>query len=386
MAIIRNFNGASLRKPGAYSALKVQLDGGLPSVAVGIVGIVGESLRGAPGSVDGVTEWDSTQLPDLIAYYGSGPIVDAALALVNPSNDGRVANGANRLKVFKTNASLQASLTLADSFGDLKAASYGAEGNLISATIEQDLSVVEATTQSSSSIVFTGDESGAQITVRENGGAVNVYTVSGNMADIAALLADFNNDANWTVPPTLTATNDGDKLIISQDADASAHKLGAGRSFEIVSSDPLFNLSAGLSVPSQEPNRSMLIERQSDGTQENTDDSTGPLGGDIFMEIGCDATTCSLTISATQLTTVAVGGPASLSLDLSDYSTLNDLASFINAQADYSASIPSGINGGLSPSVLDRVSAIGVASGANKPGRIKADSYAVSSLFLKVRS
>jgi len=383
MAIIRNFNGASLRKPGAYSALKVTLDGGLPSVAVGIVGIVGESSRGAPGSSDGVTEWDSTQLPDLIEYYGSGPIVDAAMVLVNPSNDGRVANGANRIKVYKANASLQASLTLADSFGDLKAAAYGAEGNLISATIEQDLSVVEATTQSSSDIVFTGDETGAQIIVRENGEAANTYTVSGNMADMAALLVDFNNDANWTSPPTLTATNDSNKLIITQDADANEHKIGGGRSFEIISADPLFNLATGLLTPSQEPNRSILIERQSDGTQEDTDDSTGPLGGDIYMEIGCDATTCTLTISSTQLTTVAVGGPSSLSIDLADYSTLNDLASFIDSQASYSCSIPSGINGGLSPSVLDRVSAVGIASGAAKPGRVKADSYSVEQFIVQ---
>lgn len=377
MAIIRNFNGASLRKPGAYSALQVKLDGGLPSIATGIVGIVGESSRGAPGTIDGVTSWDSSQFADLVAYYGDGPITDAAIALVNSSNDARVANGANQIKVYKANASTQASLALATAFSTLYARSYGADGNLVGVKIDQDSAIVEATTMSTVDINFGGVETGFLLVVRENGAAVNTYTVSANLANIAALLVDFNNPANWTVPPTLTATNSGNKLIITQNADANAHKLGVVRSFEIVSANAFFNLTVGLYTPAQGPARSFTVTRQMDNIIEDTDNSVGPIGGQAYMRVGCNATTCTLTITATSLTTTAAGGPASLSLTLSSFTTISDLADYINSQASYRAVIPAGINGGLPPSVLDRVSAIGVASVALNPGLIKADSYQV---------
>jgi hypothetical protein len=50
MAISRNFNGASILKPGAYSRTQVNLAGGFPLAPSGIFAIIGESLGGQPGS------------------------------------------------------------------------------------------------------------------------------------------------------------------------------------------------------------------------------------------------------------------------------------------------------------------------------------------------
>ena len=48
MSIRVNFNGASIAKPGAYSQTRVNLSGGFPLSATGVIAIVGE----APGSYE----------------------------------------------------------------------------------------------------------------------------------------------------------------------------------------------------------------------------------------------------------------------------------------------------------------------------------------------
>ena len=112
MAITRNFNGASIRKPGAYSKTDVNLAGGFPIAPTGVVAIVGEAEGGEPGSTAGVETFTSQDVAALIAKYKSGPIVDAARILVAPARDARVANGASVIRVYKTNASTKSTLAL----------------------------------------------------------------------------------------------------------------------------------------------------------------------------------------------------------------------------------------------------------------------------------
>src|SRR6185369_2001902 len=112
MSIRVPFNGASLAKPGAYSKTTVNLSGGFPLSATGVIAIVGEALGGAPGSSDGVQTFTSEDIASLIAKYKSGPIVDAARLLVAPARDNRVPNGASIIRVWKTNAATQASRVL----------------------------------------------------------------------------------------------------------------------------------------------------------------------------------------------------------------------------------------------------------------------------------
>ena len=142
MAIIQTFNGASIRVPGAYSSQRVILAGNLPLAETGIVGIVGEATKGAPGSVAGILEYDSSTLSDLVDEYGSGPIVDAARALINGSNDSRVVNGASRILIYKTNASTQSSLVInqntSNAWATLTSTNYGIQENQINTVIEED--------------------------------------------------------------------------------------------------------------------------------------------------------------------------------------------------------------------------------------------------------
>lgn len=106
-------------------------------------------------------------------------------------------------------------------------------------------------------------------------------------------------------------------------------------------------------------------------------------GGDIALRIGYKGTTATLTITPTTLSTSVVGGAgANLSITLANYSTINDLASFINSQTGYSCVAGTTLVGQFSPLALDEVSAanIGSSNGA-LVGRIKKDA---AQFFLKV--
>jgi hypothetical protein len=164
MAIRVNFNGASIAKPGAYSQTKVNLTGGFPLSATGVIAIVGEALGGAPGSSDGVQTFTSEDIAALIAKYKSGPIVDAARLLVAPARDNRVPNGASLIRVFKTNASTQAQKALkngaaVDMF-TAKSANWGEDENLINVTI--------ANGTTANNKVFTIKKTGLTETLTEN--------------------------------------------------------------------------------------------------------------------------------------------------------------------------------------------------------------------------
>lgn len=147
MAITRNFNGASLRKPGAYSRTQVNLAGGFPLSPTGVVAIIGEALGGQPGSTAGVQTFTSEQMKDILSIYKSGPIVDAARILINPARDPRVANGASIIRIYKTNASTASTLTLengVDPVFTLTSKNFGDDENLISVKVEAGIADVNA--------------------------------------------------------------------------------------------------------------------------------------------------------------------------------------------------------------------------------------------------
>lgn len=402
MAITQSFNGKTLRKPGAYSSLSTSLAGNLPVADTGIIGIIGEAAKGAPGDTSGVgvTTYDSAQLQDLIDNYGEGPIVDAARLLINPSNDVRITNGASRLYVWKTNSSTQATLTLATTWGTLTSANYGIKENLINATIAQD-------TAEDFVIVAAGafaNASGAatDLTFRINGGALITVAKAG-LDNIANAKTNINSAINTALGTVAKAYCTGAAILQIDLDDAAISGSGAPRDglrihMEIINND--CSLLCGFTAPQMDVDlcagetvtgltaadatRSITINRQDDDLTEDTDDTTGELGGDCYLEIGYAGTTATVSVSATQLTTSVTGGSgASLTLTLADYATLNDLATYINAQTGYTSAVPSNVNKGLAPSVLGRVVTKGCCSttAALKPGRIKADAYIVQNWF-----
>lgn len=201
MAIKKSFNGSTIYKPGPYSKFKVDNSAGSDLGANDTLFIIGEALTGAPGSVDGIQNFSASNLPDLIAKYGSGPLVDAAVAAVRPSKTPGVG-GAGRILVYKTNASTQASanLTKSGAYGTVKDLAWGAPGN--------DYTI----------IVAAGDSgSQRQISVAQLGGTTEAL---GENPSQSVLSIQYTGDATTAVMSiagltrsalTLTTTLAGDQ-------------------------------------------------------------------------------------------------------------------------------------------------------------------------------
>lgn len=138
MSIKKSFNGKTIRKPGAYSRSKVDNSAGAPLRATDVLMLVGESSKGAPGSSTGVLTFAAERLDSLVEMFGEGPLVDCAIAAARPSKQSGIG-GASVIKVYKTNASTQASAMVKKSGSDIyqiKDKAWGLEGN--------DLSIVVA--------------------------------------------------------------------------------------------------------------------------------------------------------------------------------------------------------------------------------------------------
>jgi len=114
------------------------------------------------------------------------------------------------------------------------------------------------------------------------------------------------------------------------------------------------------------------IARQNDAISEEL-----IAGGDIALKLSYKGTTATITITETTLAITRSGGTGDdLALTLSDFSTIADLAAYINAQTDYSAAVGNTTLGQLPVTALDWVTAQGICSSFGaKNGRIKIDAY-----------
>jgi hypothetical protein len=138
MAINVSFNGATIFKPGAYSKTSIDLGGGFPLSPTGIVAIFGEADSGAPGASEvniANNVFGPDQLPQIREKYRSGNIVDACNFLFAPGSDGAIPSGAQAIYIYKTNASVRATLALASSYGTVRAHEWGVGGNRVTVKI-----------------------------------------------------------------------------------------------------------------------------------------------------------------------------------------------------------------------------------------------------------
>jgi hypothetical protein len=148
-------------------------------------------------------------------------------------------------------------------------------------------------------------------------------------------------------------------------------------------------------VSASEYSSTLTVGRQSDALSEAL---TGP--SDVVLRVGyhgggATTVTGSLTISGTTLTTtVTNGNGANLSINLLNYKTLGDLATYINSQPGYVCSVASTLFGQMALNVQDATTLafrtvldkgtwgiashnIGAAATVSPAGRIKRDAYAL---------
>ena len=366
-------------RPGSYFDTKVK------STPVGVASsgnivIIGEASGGAAlKSIDstyGDVLKDNFYTPDQLAQvqskYISGPIVDAFRALVSASSDANITGAPNRIYIAQVNQTSKAQATIASAYGTLRDKNSGLDGNKYSYQVSQASAEVAPEISGDTIASFGAALNGAEFQIRLSGGASSTVTLSavaGDHNNIANLIIELNSKLPAGIVASAGAAPDSFKLTM--DADAAANAKGWGKSFELVdnSSDlAALGHDAGLTVSSQEPEVQIDINRQDTNVNESF-----LAVAEIAMTIGYAGTTATITITDSLLTTAVTGGSgANLSISLGQYSTISELAAYINAQTGYSASV-SPASTQTNPKALDNVSAIGICSTAasTQPGRIK---------------
>lgn len=385
MAINVSFNGATIYKPGAYSRTQVDLSGNVPLGAAGLIAIFGEADAGAPGSAEtniADNYYTADRLVEARNKYRSGPIVDALNFLFSPAADGAIPNGASIVWVYKTNASVRASLALAGSYGTIRSAEWGVGGNQISAKILANAESVPSKTGSVPAAFGTA-LNGASFSARINGGAAAAYTLSttsGDHADITTLVAELSA----LLPAGFDVSASSGALRIRLDAASTQYQLGWGRSFELIDSTPgdlaKLGLTAGLVTASSEPSTTITLNQKRDLLVESD-----TLGGNVVMSIGRDPAIGSVTsasVTVTLNTVVLTDSAGSITFDKAAFVTLRQLAESISLQPGWSAEVASPVYNQLGLGVLDRVSTVGALGAAGlKPARLKKDAFEVQDFF-----
>lgn len=360
--------------PGAYFEQNVRSTP-VGIGATGVITIMGEAEGGEHFSNESLRDnfFTPDQLSQVIAKYTSGPIVDAFAALSAPSSDADITGSVNRIYISKTNQGSKASSILDTDYGTLRAKNFGKNGNKIKYQVVASNLEVTPSAPGVTILAFGAALNGVDISYRVNGGASATVTLSNtpaDHADLTTLLVELN--ALLPAPITAIAGEANNSIELTIDADAANYRKGWGKTLELIDSTPgdlaLLGLSAGLYRSAEESEIEVSIIRSDINLNETLEAK-----GQVALEVGYLGTTATLTISGNTLTTAVVGGAgANLTINLADYTTVTDLASFIQSQTGYSAAATSA-GAQMNPKDLDKVSAIGIAStGAGlRPGRVK---------------
>ena len=380
MSIKISFNGATLYRPGAYSKTSVNLIGGMPLSDTGIVAIVGEAEKGSPGddsTFGGVAEFTSEQLPALIDAYGSGPIVEAARMLVQPARDNRIPNGAQKILVWKTNSSVKSSLDV-QGMDDVSvnilafsSANWGSSENLLNLYIADgsDSSDENSVLLSSEAVTFpvaVANNDTLIIDVNGTNYTLTVATAPGasvsmSQAQWVTLLngvavtvgADTATPTWVTVKPCVFAASGSDKISATLDEtqapfdkyenmfeygvmSVETSNIGTSMKFTGVSAIDASTLvitdgGAGPVIGSR-GGRIFIINR---GSSTETSDENDNEVNLTVRYIG-SGSACSLSVSGASdsvkvlETTCTAAASDDLSITLSEYTTVEDLVTYIN--------------------------------------------------------
>jgi hypothetical protein len=352
---------------------------------VGTIAIIGEADGGLDFSSEAALKnnwFTPDQTSTVLKKYVSGNIVDAFQALASPSADPNITGTASKIYILKTNVGSLASSTIAN-YGVLSANNQGTDGNLYSYTITEAQSEVGPVIIGTAITNFGSHLTNSTFSVRFDGGAANIINVFtglpanyGSLTQVLGLLnAAFLAD-HLPITATQIAIGAGFGIQLAVNVDANANSNGFSKSVELIAGTTtdalaLLGLTAGLTVSASEAEIDLSINRTDTYTNESF-----TIGGNVALQIGYLGTSATITITSTTITTTVTGGTGSnLSIPVSQYATLGQLADFINNQNGYVASVDA-IDASKPLSALDE-GTFGICStGAGLlPGRIKRDLY-----------
>lgn len=264
-------------------------------------------------------------------------------------------------------------------YGTMTAQNYGVGGNSFQYAITSIEAETAPTVTGNTIPAFGAPLNGDSFSLRLNGGAITTVTLSAtpSMHDtVAHLVSELNGLLPTGIVASASVASPLTAIALTMSPDANANASGWGKSFELVDSTPgdlaALGLVVGLSVSSQEPGVEVSTANTATGFT-----STIDINPAVALMIGYQGTTATVTINATTLTTsVTGGGGSNLSIVLAQYTTIAQLAAFINSQPGYSATAASSATS-LPTSALDHVSGVGIASTSpsDEAGRIKDSAY-----------
>jgi hypothetical protein len=219
MVIPFELAGVRVVIPSVYSTLLVQSS--IPSsVPAGkSILILGESEEGIPGNLMDLKLNYFTDFPSVRDFYKSGPICDAARTAFSPQPNPVFGGAVQRLYVWKTNQTTQASKTISSpaNYGSLVASRFGEDGNMIKSQIKK-LNEVSP----SKSFVYLPSYGTSTLKISVNGvvsslsmSAIDVVTGAGCATQLATLLAAVSGVTTAAVPPVALISIPGDVAITS---------------------------------------------------------------------------------------------------------------------------------------------------------------------------
>ncbi len=364
MSIKKTFNGSAIYKPGAYTKVVVENLTGFPLADTGTVGIVGEAKGGEPHVLDIISK---EQIQAAKSRYKSGPIADALELLVNPSKDPRIANGASRIVIYKTNASTVAQVALknilaADKF-TAKSKNFGEDENLVSIQL-----TAGAIADAQAKLVGTVD--GAYtVAITDTlkvvvDGVTYTYTcgLSGSQT-AAAMIADLNTVGRWAPSKPVVASLVGTKVaieLVSPLLDMGAMSIDATSTLDTI-------LGITGSSRGKKGSRIAIIKKQL------KQEILPEVGGSSMMSLVYTGTnsTCLLEVKEIAgekfLATTVAGLTADelmiklVDVDGKNLHTISTLVDLINSKGVYTAMVKNGA-GAFNASQLDLVASVSINS------------------------
>lgn len=385
MARSVTFGGQTAFKPGALSKIVANAGTNVGLSATGIVALIGEAEGGEPGVIQTID--DPAGAKDL---YRSGALADAIRIAFDSSNDARISGGAFRVLAYKTNNSTQASTHLP---GDEALISdtensgtstttvieFTTGGLTVDAHIGRYLEVVsgerrrivdnDATSCTVSPGFSAAPASGSAlkiletqmiVTSRDYGVHTNQVSVEfeqGVTTDTSVITLAFEDEVEQS--PELGGTSYLDiKYVGGPQEDTGTVGTVTATTFELdVASAPTLNAWAGMFVRFSNGLQRLISGNTAADPSVVTLDSAHALSTAEQAEV--DATTAeiidvtSATVSITGANGVATGlssavlptaDDLSLTWSTLGISTLRELVDYLNANTNYEAVVPAGVN------------------------------------------
>ena len=380
------FGGQTQFKPGGLTRINADALTPIGLSATGIVHLVGEADGGPPGSQEVVIIDD----PALArSVFRSGPLPDAVRVAFNPSGDARIPGGAFRCVCYKTNASLQSATQLpGDEANVSDTAAAGSTTTVINLTTGG--LVVDAhigrwfqldNTSEKRRII---DNTATSVTVSPGFNAAPVATDPVSILDSQVILtsADYGAHTNQVSVEVEPGVGTGFVVTLAfEDQVERSSEIGGESKLDIkYVGGPVFDSGTVTGVTATTVTLDVasapglndyagMILRFADGTQRLIDSNTAAdptvitldaahalsaaeqtaLGSGTAEVINVTAATVSITGAngaATDLTSTVTPTADDLAIDFSTNNlvTLRDLVEYINANTNYEASAPAGVN------------------------------------------